>query len=302
MFRLIFLLSEGKFVLKLKQIIMRNRILVGFLLFMLSGAVSAQELTLPELEGYKKTTNYPVFTPDNLWDFINGAADTYLAYGFIDLHVAEYKKGKNVIKLEVYRHSDNTMAFGIYSTERSPSFRFMNLGAQGYIADGSINFFKGNYYVKIRTYSKSEKTLNSAQSLASKVSDMLTGDSKMPVVLSQFPEEGRKQNEETYINESVLGHKFLNKAYKATYEIGSDIFSIFILGSSSPDEVQKTVNAYLKAAGQDATDSGSGKYMLTDGYNGIIFLAWKENQIVIISGLAKDQSEIADRYTSEILK
>ena len=281
---------------------MRNRILVGLLITVFSGAMSAQELTMPELEGYKKITNYPVFGPDNLWDFINGAADTYLAYGFIDLHVAEYKKGKNVIKLEIYRHSDNIMSFGIYSTERSPSFRFMNLGAQGYVADGAINFFKGDYYVKIRTYSKSEKTLKSTESLAIRVADMLKGDTKMPAVLSQFPETGKKKNEETYINESVLGHKFLNKAYKATYEVGSDNFSIFILGNSSSEEVRKTVDAYLKAAGQDASDSGSGKYMLTDGYNGTIFLAWKENQIVIISGLAKDQSEIADQYTSEILK
>jgi hypothetical protein len=281
---------------------MRNRILAGFLFVILSGAVTAQELILPELEGFKKTTSYPVFGPDNLWDFINGAADTYLAYGFIDLHVAEYKKGKNVIKLEVYRHSDNIMAFGIYSTERSPSFRFINLGAQGYVADGAINFFKGDYYVKIRTYSKSEKTLKSAESLAVKVADMLKGDSKMPAVLSQFPETGRKKNEETYINESVLGHKFLNKAFKAIYEVGSDNFSIFIMENSSAEETKKTVDAYLKVAGQDPSDSGDGKYMLTDGYNGTIFLAWKENKIVIISGLAKDQHATADQYTSEILK
>jgi hypothetical protein len=142
---------------------MKNKVLIGFLLFIFIGSVSAQEFTFPELKGFKLITNYPVFGPDNLWDFINGAADTYVACGFVNLHVAEYKKGKNVIKLEIYRHSDYTMAFGIYSTERSPSFRFMNLGAQGYIADGSINFFKGDYYVKIRTYSKNEKVLQSAE-------------------------------------------------------------------------------------------------------------------------------------------
>jgi hypothetical protein len=280
---------------------MRNRILVGFLIILFSGAALAQEI-LPELEGYKKTTNYPVFGPENLWDFINGAADTYLAYGFADLHVAEYKKGKNVIKLEIYRHADNTMAFGIYSTERSPSFRFINLGAQGYAADGAINFFKGDYYVKIRTYSKNEKTLKSTESLAMKVSDMLKGDSKMPAALSRFPETGKKKYEETYINESVLGHKFLNKAFKAAYEVGPDNFAIFILENDSPGEVKKTVDAYLKATGMDAADSLTEKYVLTDGYNGTIFLAWKGNQIVIISGLAKDQSKIADQYTSEILK
>ncbi len=269
---------------------------------MLSGSVLSQEIKMPDMKGYKKITNYPVFLPENLWDFINGAAETYLSYGFIDLHVAEYKKGKNVIKLEIYRLGDNTMAFGIYSTERSSSFRFLNLGSQGYIADGAINFFKGNYYVKIKTYSKNEKVLSSAQSLAQKVSNMLEGDSKMPSVLTMFPEEGKKKNEELYINESVLGHKFLNKAFKATYEAGNDNFSIFIIENITPQETRKSIDAYLAATGTDSVDSETGRYMLKDGYNGTVFLAWKDNRIVIISGLSKDQSEVADRYTTEILK
>jgi hypothetical protein len=281
---------------------MKNKFFIAFLLIIFSGSIFAQDIKLPELKGYKKTTSYPVFLPENLWDFINGAADTYLSYGFVDLHVAEYKKGKNVIKLEIYRHSDHTLAFGIYSTERSPSFRFMNLGAQGYFADGAINFYKGNYYVKIRTYSKNEKTLKSAESLALKVATMLEGNSEMPSVLSLFPEVGKKVNEETYINESVLGHKFLNKAFKAIYVAGNDTFSIFIMEKNSPVETRKSVEAYLAAIGIDAADSEIGRYMLKDGYNGTVFLAWKENRIVIISGLSKDQSEIADRYTSEIFK
>jgi len=275
---------------------------MGFLLIVFFGSASAQEFAFPELEGYKKTTNYPVFGPENLWDFINGAAETYLAYGFIDLHIIEYKKGRNVIKLEVYRHGNNTLAFGIYSTERSSSFRFMNLGSQGYIADGAINLFKGNYYVKIRTYSKSEKTLQAAESLALRVSNMLEGGSEMPEVLSLFPVLGKKVNEEIYINESVLGHKFLNRAFKAGYEVGPDIFSIFIIENKLAGEAWKSAEAYLSASGIDAVESGSGKYVLTDGYNGTIFLSWKDTKIVIISGLSKDQTEIADQYTSEILK
>jgi hypothetical protein len=99
-----------------------------------------------------------------------------------------------------------------------------------------------------------------------------------------------------------LGHKFLNKAYKAIYEIGADIFSIFILETSSPEEAKKSAEAYLAATGIDSVESGSGRYMLKDGYNGTVFMTWKDNRIVIISGLSKDQSEVADRFTSEILK
>ena len=282
---------------------MEKKILFAFFLILFSGIVFAQDIKLPDLKGYKKTTEYPVYLRDNLWDYINGAADTYLAYGFIDLHVAEYKKGKNVIKLEIYKQSDHTMAFGIYSTERSPSFRFQQLGSQGYMtSDGAINFFKANYYVKIRTYSKDENTLKSAESLASMVSDMLEGSKEMPSALSLFPQTGKKTNEESYINESVLGHKFLNNAFKANYESGNDIFSVFIIDNNTPEETRKTVEAYLTATGSEAMDSETGKYMLKDGYNGTIFLAWKEKRIVIISGLSKDQSETADRYTSEILR
>jgi len=279
-----------------------KRIILSVFCLVFPLSVFAQDITLPELSGFKKITNYPVFTPENLWDFINGAADNYLKYGFLDLHVAEYKKGKDIIKLEIYRHKDNTLAFGIYSSERSSSFRFINLGAQGYNVDGATNFFKGNFYVKIRTYSKKEKTLQSALSLARQVADMLPGDASMPSGANQFPSAGKKPNEETYINESILGHNFLNNAFKANYEVGPDNFSIYIFEKSSYKEAMEMINAYFNAVKMDPASEDNGKIVIDDGYNGSIFLAWKGNKVILISGLAKDQSEVAERYTSEILK
>lgn len=281
---------------------MKYRILLIFLSALYSLTLAAQEVQFPQLQGFKIRTDYPVYLPENLWDFIDGAADTYLSYKFLDLHVAEYKKGKNIIKLEIYKQADHTNAFGIYSSERSPSFSFINLGSQGYTADGSINFFKGSYYVKIRTYSKKEKTLQAARNLAGRVEETLPGDKSMPSLLTLFPPEGRLVNEETYINESVLGHNFLSMAFKAPYKIGTDNFSIYIIQGSSAEEVKRTVNIYVASTGIDPVETGDDKYVLKDGYNGTIFLAAKDDRIVIISGLAADQAEIAGKYTSEILR
>ncbi len=281
---------------------MKTNLIIRFFIFLTGASASGQDITFPSLEGFKKITEYPVYTRGNLRDFIDGAADTYLALGFVNLQVAEYKKGKEVIKLEIYRLADHTMAFGIYASERSPSFRFVNLGSQGYITEGIINFFKGPYYVKIRTYSDKPKILSAEESLAARVADMLNGETEMPGPLAQFPEAGRKQNEETYINESVLGHKFLNKAFKAVYESGSDNFSIYLIKSGSGNNALSAVQSYLKDAGIEPDQQESGKYAFTDGHNGTIFLSWKDDRIVIISGLAKDQADIAEQYTSGILK
>jgi hypothetical protein len=281
---------------------MKNIYSSCFILFLSTSLLFSQDIVFPDMPGYKKTSNYPVYTADNLWDFIDGAADVYLALGFEYLHVVEYVKGKNVIKLEIYKHKDDIQAFGIYSSERSPSFRFMNIGAQGYKADGSLNFVKGKFYVKIRTYSKSEKVLQTLETLALKVSDMLPGGSEMPATLKEFPDMGKKKNEETYIRESVLGHEFLTGAFKALYEVGDIQFSIFLFKKQSVSEALKTVSAYLKSAGLEIDDPTGGKYVFKDGYNGDIFLSWKDDTIVIISGLSRDQTDIAGRYSSEILK
>lgn len=262
----------------------------------------SQGVVIPDLQGYKKISSYPVYTRDNLWDFIDGAADNYLAYGFEELNVAEFVKGKSTIKLEIYRHKDNTNAFGIYSSERSSGFHFLNIGTQGYKADAALNFFKGRYYVKIRTNSKSEKTTQILETLALKVADVLPGEAGMPKTLFDFPDNGRKKNEETYLNEGVLGHEFLKGAFKAPYETDEMTFSVFIIDNKNTDDCHGVVNAYLSKGGLDPDISASGKYLFKDGYNGDIFLSWKDNRIVIIQGLTKDQTDLADRYTSEILK
>ena len=281
---------------------MKFRILVCLFLFATFQVLISQEIKFPDLKGYKIINDYPVYKADNLWDFIDGAAEVYLSYSFENLNVAEYKKGRNVLKLEIYRHKDNIQAFGIYSSERSPSFLFNNIGAQGYKTDGSLNFFKGKFYVKMRTFSKSEKALLALETLARNVADMLQGETAMPKALMEFPENGKKKNEETFIRESVLGHQFLQDAFRASYEIANTNFSIFIIDKNSPEESRRVVTDYLSKAGIEADDQSGGKYVFKDGYNGDIFLSWKDTRVVIITGLAKDQTDIADKYTSEILR
>ncbi|MCK7531147.1 MAG: hypothetical protein MZV63_08950 [Marinilabiliales bacterium] len=119
-------------------------------------ALTGQQL-FPDLKGYKTVSDYPVYTPDDLWDYINGAADAYLALGFIDLNITEYVKGRTVIKAEIYRFGDDAEAFGIYSMERSPGYDFIQVGVQGYNEEGIVHFYKDRYYIKIMTPLQSQR-------------------------------------------------------------------------------------------------------------------------------------------------
>ena len=48
---------------------MKNKTLFTLALLIISVSVLAQDIKLPDLKGYKKTTDYPVYLPGNLWDY-----------------------------------------------------------------------------------------------------------------------------------------------------------------------------------------------------------------------------------------
>jgi len=264
--------------------------------------LSGQEFAFPELDRFKIDTSYPVYTPDNLWDYINGGADSYNALGFRDLHVAEYSKGKkHVVKLEIYHHANENLAFGIYAMERAPSYDFFSLGVQAYREEGLVHFLKGEYYVKVTSHSKNKKILEALEELAYITEGMLKGTTGFPDELALFPAEGKQLNSEMYIKENVLGHAFLNDAFRAGYNIDGNRFTIYLFTENSDVENKKMLELYMSNYGLSPGDGPGEKYYFEDGYNGYVYLAWREGLVILISGLKEEDSGLANDFMSKII-
>jgi hypothetical protein len=259
-----------------------------------------QEGLFPTLKGYKAVNEYPVYTPDDLWNYIDGAADAYLALGFLDLNITEYKKGKKAIKAEIYRFGDDAMAFGMYSLERSPGYDFIQVGVQGYNEDGVVFFYKDRYYIKIMTQSESKKVNESMKELAGLIAARIDGKNEFPALLKLFPSEGLVRNQETYILESVLGHEFLRGAFRASYEVDNDRFDVYLFNCKSSEEA----SAMAARLAGDAYTPGDDifKYVFEDGFNGMLHMAQQRERIVIVSGLGTDKTPLADRYINSLLR
>jgi len=266
-----------------------------------SANLSGQTITFPQVQGFKIVSDYPVYTPDDLWDYINGAADAYLSYGFSELHIAEYVKGKNRIKVEVYDHVKPILGFGIYSLERSPGYNFTNIGSQGYAEVGLIHFFKGPYYVKVVTNSTSKGIAKSLNDIARSVAGSIPGSEEMPESFKRLPANGRLANEELYINESVLGHSFLNGAMKAVYELDGTRFNLYLFDSETAAKAYESVAAYLKIADIEPENETDGKYQFKDGYNGLVYLVWNRNKFAVITGLNSGMEDFAGSFCDPIV-
>jgi hypothetical protein len=230
----------------------------------------------PEVTGWRQSGELQTFQPENLFDYIDGAADLYLSYDFQELKVAEYRNEKKAsVIVEVYRHRTPTHAFGIYSQERLANANFIDVGTQGYIETNVLNFLVGPYYVKINSYNTGAEDQDILLTFAKKVSENLGEKGSLPSILSSFPEEGKKKNSERFIAIKFLGYSFLHSAFTADYELSGTKFKLFVIEGRDHTECGNMIQKYLQQTGSREKNIIEGRYTIADPYHGEVDLHWQ---------------------------
>lgn len=244
----------------------------------------------PEIKGWKKVHKYPVYYPGTLWDYINGAADAYLGYDFIDLHIAEYLKGKKTsVKVEIYRHRTPYHAWGIYSMERAPEFNFVDVGAEGYQEGSVLNYTVDEYYVKIVSNQGGEDIESFILDLGKQVSDLINAYPAAPFVFDRFPASGRLPYTGSYTAKNFLGYGFFNEVFTVGYETTEGRYTLFLADRKHPSECRQLLEAYYAATRQEETSVTD--HLVNDPYNGLVGIRWRGNVLLGVTGL-KDEGAI----------
>lgn len=240
----------------------------------------AQASLFPQVAGWKFSQGETVYNPNNLFDAIDGAADLFLEYDFVNLYIGRYVNDELEIKVELYKHGSAVDAFGIFSQERYADYHFISLGVQGYLEKGVLNFFAGVYYVKISTIQEGSVAQDGLLSIAEAVEKHLQQSSAWPGMLSVFPEQNKKANSEQYIAKSFLGYGPLSNVFVASYDDGSPCRA-FVIKCASSEDALKTLVSFQKALPPNAMRTEvEGRQEIQDPNNGLIEVMLEGNYIV----------------------
>jgi len=249
-------------------------------LFSVSGDARQNPGLFPKVNGWTQSEAIQAFSPENLYDYIDGAADLYLTYEFQELNVAEYKnEGKASVIVEIYRHKTPTDAFGIYSQERIANADFLDIGAQGYYEEKTLNFLNGPYYVKISSANTGGEDREILVRFAKKTAEILGEDKGFPSLFHAFPEEGKIKNGEKFIGKNFLGYSFFHSAFTADYRFSGQKFKLFLMAGNGSEDCRERLRKYFQQLKRPSDDLSPGRYRISDPYHGEIELFWKENYI-----------------------
>lgn len=216
---------------------------------------AAQEIKvmLPQVAGWRLAEAAQSFFPETLFERIDGAAESYLAYDFKELLAADFERreGEASLSAEIYDMGTPLNAFGIYSAERFPENRPVAVGLMGYIEGEALNFIAGRYYVKLLSFGAGPQTADVLTDFARKISAPVQDPGALPAIFTRFPRENMIAMSEKFINRNFLGFEFLGRGFQVSYRFGQQEFEGFVAAFDGETQAKAALQRLLEFYAKD---------------------------------------------------
>jgi hypothetical protein len=249
------------------------------------------------------------FNADNLYEKIDGRAESFIQFGVKGMAYAFYHPTgdpSNELQLYIFEMGDPLKALGKYGSEKPDEFKAVPIGSEGYTTAGSTLFYSGRYYTQIVSTQDDPKFGSFALELAKRVAASQTpGGSTAPAATAVA---GTPDTAKAVKGSSANTPAEVASAEKLAVSEGETKASTAAPKPVQPEFTPADYFALLPAAGRQ----GDAKYVAQDvfGYSFLsdVFMADYKSGDVSWQGFlrpyrdAKEAKEILEKYTVGVKK
>jgi hypothetical protein len=175
---------------------MNNRIILFvFIVILFIHQGYAQDKTINQylpseevLNDFQLTGDPEIYKGDDLYNLLNGGADVFFEYGFVQAIVADYKNTSGQkLQVEIYEMVDSHASYGIYSLQDIVDNKPDNLGDEGQIVKSNAFFIKGKYVVRLSgTFPEGEEEFILKQ-ISENISSKIKVTGGKPLIIQLLP-------------------------------------------------------------------------------------------------------------------
>lgn len=235
------------------------------------------------------------YTRENLFEYVNGHAESYLDAGFVGLVVAEYghpeKEHQPQVTIDIFDMGKPLQAFGLLMNETPANVKAVAVGAMGFDYGQGINFIQGQFFIKMTTFTPQVSM------------ETWAGDWALPLIEKTgkaaldlgFPTLGNVV-QTRFIKQNYRGMAFLNNVIERTFKRTEIVFQSFLL-TGSPEELQQRKQSLMEFLAKEkipttfVSDVAVPHILVHDPYEGDWFLVEHGSRILGVFGIAIDRLE-----------
>jgi hypothetical protein len=214
-----------------------------------------------ESGGWKWDGKIKGFNSRTLFDYMNGAAELYLAYGFQGLDVYQFEKpGQPSLTMEIYTMGSSADAYGIFSFERQDEDAGIGQGSE--FGGGMLRFWKGRNFVSLYGEGEGPELETAVLSLGKEVAQALPENGPPPSWIQNLPDKQlglipksvrflRSHvllNQRYFIaNQNILQLNPQTEAVIAQYQRGSQKIQMLMIHYSTAKQAEAALQSFKKA-------------------------------------------------------
>jgi hypothetical protein len=231
------------------------------------------------------------FNADNLFEKIDGRAESFIDYGVRGMAYADFHPtGDDSADVQVYifEMGNPLKALGKYASEKPEEFKLIPIGSEGYVSSGSTIFYSGAYYTQVITTSDDAKFTAFALELARRVAAKQNPETAESVASAAGPgddpgepepsgkaaaaekpqakpkpkpsgpealfgllPEGPGKASPKYVAQDAFGYSFLSDVFMADYQKDGTTWQGFLRPYRDAKEAEAVFNKYLEGAKLD---------------------------------------------------
>ena len=225
------------------------------------------------LEGWNLADGPTEYLPENLYEYMDGAAPRFLAYGFRKLIHVRYELGGDILSsvtFDILDMGGELGAFGIYRNGMPEDAVLNEWGTEGYRSGTVAAAWKDVIFVQASADDDRTDLINMLDRLMEGVCREVAGADSLPAILNRFPTDGLVPLSERYSAADLFGHTFLPGGLSAAYEIDGQEAELFFSDLGSEEDAAEALaelRAYHSESGtiiNEIPAIGAGGYRFSD--------------------------------------
>jgi len=245
----------------------------------------------PAVEGWTQSGEVRVYNAENLWEYIDGAAELFVQYGVETCATADMSRAGASATVDLYEMASPLGAVGVFKAESAHGSVDLTGATLAAVSPPyQARMVKGSTYIKVNVY-EGELSESEGRQFLQGLAASLPGEPVMPQEFSLLPEDGKVPGSEGYQPGSFLSLAELTDCLYADYEgdDGETWQGFVVLPSAAPEVWEALADRW-----ESFELNGNTVYFREVPYTGLVGITRTDSGVFGVSG-ASDETELRER-------
>ncbi len=179
-----------------------------------------------EVAGWQATSDDEIYDTETIFQYIDGHAEVYLAYGMSRCLARRYSgpSGEPDIVLDLFELESPADAYGVFTHNRDGDD--VDVGQGALLRTGWLSFWKGRWFGSVYSEGESGPAYDAVIAVARVAADAIAEEGEVPALVSELPVDGLDERSVRFLHTQEILNSVVYLGFENVLRFGPEIDAV----------------------------------------------------------------------------